>query len=238
MAEVPHPSALRPAQSTGLFFLALVLLQLRESTRYGGESGSLTHAGPHGRKGFHYGGTGMLLVFKIVYLTIIGFFVVAISDLRRRERAIPIISTKVSSLTKIFYPIPMLVWIYAIARAGAISPTDWLSLVIAIPGIALTVRGKWDIGECHAWAGYFRTDTPKICWGAYRFLNHPMYTGIVLVIIAAASFTGPRLSRWPLVAFLSVNSWIGSFLIVVARRETAMFRENPYGIAEIKGSGT
>jgi len=161
---------------------------------------------------------------------------VAISDHRRRERAVPIISTKVSSLTKMFYPIPMFAWIYAIICAGSISTTDWLSLIIAVPGIALTVRGKWDIGECHSWAGYFRTDTPRICWGTYRFLNHPMYTGIVLVIIAACSFTGPRLSRWPLIAFLSVNSWIGSFLVVVARRETAMFRESPYGIAQAGAS--
>lgn len=177
-------------------------------------------------------------MFKIIYMTAIAFFVVAISDHRRKERTVPLINTKISSFTKILYPIPMLVWVYAIAGAGVLSWTDWLSLMIAFPGIALTVKGKMDIGDCHAWAGYFRTDTPRICTGIYRFLSHPMYIGIVLVIIAASSFTWPRLPRWPLVAFLSVNSWIGSFLIVVARHESAMFCENRHGMVGLKGSHT
>jgi uncharacterized protein YceK/protein-S-isoprenylcysteine O-methyltransferase Ste14 len=167
----------------------------------------------------------MLLLYKITQLAAIAVFATFISDHRKKPFTVPLINTKVTALTKLCYPIPILAWVYAIVTASSLSAADWLSFVVSLSGIALTVKAKSGLGESHMWAGYYRPDAARVTRGPYRFLRHPMYSGIVAVIVAGSIFMWFRLPPWLVALTMLINTWIVVFLVVIAHRETSAISE-------------
>ncbi len=164
----------------------------------------------------------MIVFFKITLLVLFAVFVVFISDQRRKPSTEPLIGRGIIFVTKICYWAPASVFTYSIIIARHITTLDWISLSIAVVGTLFTVKSKIDLGEYHTWAGYYRPGATRVTSGLYRYFRHPMYVGIITVIVAGYIFAVPRLPIWITVTTTVVNLWIVSFLILAARRETRL----------------
>lgn len=164
----------------------------------------------------------MIIVFKVTALLLIAVFVVFVSDHRRKPAALPLIHPSVILLTKVCYLVPISVWGYAFFKLQDIMTLDWIGLLIAAVGVATTVKAKIDLGKSHTWAGYYLPGAPRVTTGLYRYLRHPMYVGIIAVIVGGYVFALPRFPIWLIGPMTCVNVWIIVFLIVVARRETRL----------------
>lgn len=152
-------------------------------------------------------------------------FIAFISDHRKMPSSLTLINRKIILLTKLCYLAPILMWIYAIVTASLLTVTDGLAFVISLSGIAITIKAKIDLGESHLWAGYYRADAVRVNHGFYRYLKHPMYSGIIAVIAAGSLFIWLRYPPWMVGITMVINLWIVIFLVVVAHRETLAFRK-------------
>ena len=167
----------------------------------------------------------MLLSFKVVQLLCIVAFVVVISDHRRQLIAAPVLNKGIIRFTKACYPFPILAWMFSVLMASSLEIRDWLALIISVFATSLTFAAKRELGQAHVWAGYFRADTVRVSSGVYRVFSHPMYVGIVSVMVAGTLFMFNRLPHPVFIGVVASEVWITGFLVVTARRETRFYEQ-------------
>jgi protein-S-isoprenylcysteine O-methyltransferase Ste14 len=166
-----------------------------------------------------------LLLYKCIQLTAVSVFCVVISDHRRKKQTVPLIHPRSALFTKCCYPTPILTLIWVVVRLEAITALDWWALWLSLAGIGITIKAKLDLGDRHSWAGYRIENATPIAHGIYRYLRHPMYAGISLVIMAGTIVIAQRLPWWLTAVIVLINLWIVGFLVIAAQREMVFLRQ-------------
>lgn len=112
---------------------------------------------------------------------------------------------------------------------ATISLIEWGCLAIAVIGNILMIKGKLDLGRCHTWAGYYLPGVSAIRTGIFRWLPHPMYTGIVLVILSCSMIYVTHLPAYISAMALICCLYIIIFLLFAAYRESKMLMPLAHG---------
>jgi protein-S-isoprenylcysteine O-methyltransferase Ste14 len=88
----------------------------------------------------------------------------------------------------------LLHWLAPIGRLIP-RPWNWLGIVFIIAGVALAVSGAGLFRRHNTGVVPFSPATRLVTEGPYRFTRNPMYLGMVLLLIGAATMFG-TLSPW------------------------------------------
>ena len=162
------------------------------------------------------------LLFQLINLAIFTAFILAKKE---RPDAIPLIDIRAIKLLRLTYPLPILAFAWSLFLVENVMALDWVCLVIAVVGTVLVVKGKTDLGAYHTWAGYYLPYSSRIRRGIFSWLPHPMYAGIIMVILSCSAVYVTRLP-WYISAFaLICCAYTSLFLIVVALREEKLLVE-------------
>ncbi len=166
-----------------------------------------------------------LSAYRVFQVLILAIFAIFISDFRRKPDMIPLIDRRLTLLMKLSYPIPTAINFYVLFTLERLYPVDFLSLAFNAVGAFLVVRAKRDLGERHTWTGYGAAHTQLVRHGIYGLIRHPLYTGIYLFIMGSLTLAIAH-APWFLALIMAVTlGYIMAFLIVAARREDRLLRE-------------
>ncbi len=166
----------------------------------------------------------MMMIQWIILLV----FVVSVSDLRRKA-GIALIHPRIIRFVKVSYLVPISLYGYVLTQVGNPRPADFVGVMLTLCGTILVVKAKRDLGDQHTWAGYGHPRPRIVRTGVYRWLAHPLYTGIILFIIGAlCTITAHASALVITIVFVAVTYIIG-FLAVVSSRETKHLAEHQRG---------
>ena len=146
-------------------------------------------------------------------------FTLVILPRKQPVNARPLLPVTATRLLRLTFLIPILVFGYSLFFSHQIGPVEWGCLILAIVGNALVIKGKWDLGESHTWTGYYLPRAKRVTRGIFAWIAHPMYTGIILVIISCSLVYITRLPIWLSALGLICCFYIVGFLIMAALRE-------------------
>jgi len=159
-------------------------------------------------------------LYCFLELFVIVAFCIFISDRRRKPGMEPLVNPRATLILKLCYPAPILVWIYTLTILNRVTTVDWLALVFVSLGAFLVIKAKCDLGSKHTWTGYHLPGATRITRGLYGYIKHPMYTGIITVIVAGMMVLIPRLPFWLIMVTSLLNIYNVGFLVAAARRES------------------
>lgn len=161
----------------------------------------------------------MNIFFILVQLINLAIFTAFILARKERADAVPLIDIRAIKLLRLTYPLPILAFAWSLFLVTNVTPLDWVCLLIAVTGTVLVVKGKLDLGTHHTWAGYYLPHAERIKSGIFSWIAHPMYAGIIMVILSCSAVYMTRLP-WSISALaLICCAYTSLFLIVVALRE-------------------
>ncbi len=129
---------------------------------------------------------------------------------------IPAAATK---LLRLMWLLPILAFGYSLFLDSPVTSLDWLCLLMTVAGSGLVIKGKRDLGRYHTWAGYYLPGAPRLKSGIFKWLAHPMYTGIIMVIVSCSLVYFTRLPVFLSAVALASCLYIVTFLLIVAVRE-------------------
>ncbi len=165
-----------------------------------------------------------LYLFKFATLFVLALFSFFVSDFRSKEGMKPLIQKHVILLIKIFYAIPIVIFIYLIFNLENICLSSYLGLIANIIGTLLVIKAKLDLGKYHAWAGHILSSTKIIKVGIYSYIRHPLYTGIHIFIFGGIVI---GINNHPFSLFEVFSILFFIFLIILFLNISA-FKENKY----------
>ncbi|MGH7175023.1 MAG: methyltransferase family protein [Minisyncoccia bacterium] len=90
----------------------------------------------------------------------------------------------------------------------------WLGAVLCVLGIALAFWARFYLGRNWGMAGSVKDNPELVTGGPYRFIRHPIYTGIILAMAGSALTAG---LWWAVVLVVA-----GVYFIMSARKEEAL----------------
>jgi protein-S-isoprenylcysteine O-methyltransferase Ste14 len=85
--------------------------------------------------------------------------------------------------------------------------TPWIGAALCIIGLAVALWSRWTLAGNWSSDVQFKQGHKLIQNGPYRFVRHPIYTGILLMCLAPAIQFG-RLHSWLGVSLMAVGFWI------------------------------
>ncbi len=145
------------------------------------------------------------LIFLVFWL-ISSFFVKAIAERKSFASSLP-------------YRIPLIIgavvlWHIRWGRGPmnlSLTPctmvTLWAGAVISVAGLFITLWARVTLGSNWSSEVRFKQGHELIKTGPYRFVRHPIYTGILLMCLAIAIAYG-RLHHWLGVCIIVIGLWI------------------------------
>ena len=131
----------------------------------------------------------------------------------------PLINPAATIFLKCSYVLPIFAYAWGLAILEHVHSLDILALFFTTVGTILAFLAKHHLGENHSWAGYYLEGNKRIRCGIYCFLDHPMYLGIVLMIVGGAFVFLPRLPMWQSVIASLFIVYVVIYLLIVSRRE-------------------
>lgn len=167
----------------------------------------------------------VIALFKITAVFMLVVFVFFISDWRKKKGMVPLLSDKITKTIKIFYIVPILIYLYILIRMDFLRIYDFIGLVLNLIGSFLVVKAKIDLGKYHTWAGYRMKKAKLVTKGIYSYMRHPLYTGIVLFILGAGLIIiGHGSATLIAIAFIFLLVII-PFIIYSASKESEMLEK-------------
>ena len=85
--------------------------------------------------------------------------------------------------------------------------TYWLGAPVCVAGLAMAIWARWTLADNWSGSIQFKQDHQLIRKGPYRFVRHPIYTGILIMCVAPAVQFG-RLHCWLGFLIIGVGLWI------------------------------
>lgn len=175
-----------------------------------------------------------LTVFKIVSFMALLVFTVYISDFRNKKGMVLLVNKKWIFILKIFYFIPIFIYLYVLIRLENIFIYTYFGLLLTFVGALVVLKAKADLGKYHTWAGHLLCSTKMVTKGIYAFIRHPIYTGIYLFIIGAItlSINNHPFSFYSATMIIIFVIFIAIFLAMASLKENK-FLEEKFGDAFI-----
>lgn len=110
------------------------------------------------------------------------------------------------------YRIPTIIGAILLAKLGNRTPlnilltpqtllTAWLGAAVCVMGLGIAIWSRWTLAGNWSSDVRFKQGHELMQTGPYRFVRHPIYTGIILMCFASA------------LQFGSLHSWLGALLI-------------------------
>lgn len=164
-----------------------------------------------------------ILWFKIVQVSLLAVFAVFISDFRRRKHMTLSAPRALVVLLKIMYLVPVGIYVACLLSVRHLAVYDVLGLVLTTIGTLIVLRAKLDLGAHHTWTGYRLTSTRVVTHGVYSYIRHPIYAGIFVFVSGGICTALPRVSWLGFAVGLGTLAYIGTFLVIAARRESRHF---------------
>jgi protein-S-isoprenylcysteine O-methyltransferase Ste14 len=159
-------------------------------------------------------------IFKLVQFTIIGVFVVFISDFRKKTGMVPLVNEKITRLLKFSYFAPLIICGYTLAIMNYLTIFDFLALAITFLGAVVVVKAKLDLGICHTWAGYCKQSSELEVSGIYAYIRHPLYTGVHLFSVGELVMLTFHAQWYLALTAVIMGLFMVTFLVITASKET------------------
>jgi protein-S-isoprenylcysteine O-methyltransferase Ste14 len=84
--------------------------------------------------------------------------------------------------------------------------SEWLGAAVVLIGLAITLWARLALGRNWSGAVTLKQDHELIESGPYRFVRHPIYTGVLLMALGTAVLTA-RVSSFVFCALLLIGLW-------------------------------
>jgi protein-S-isoprenylcysteine O-methyltransferase Ste14 len=162
------------------------------------------------------------ILFQLTNLIIFTLFIFA---KKQKPEAIPLIDVRAIKLLRLTYLLPIATFAWSLFHIERLTQLDWICFFVAVAGTVLVVKGKIDLGKHHTWAGYYLPHALRIRSGIFSWLAHPMYVGIIMVILSCSAIYVTRLPWYLSALALICCAYTSLFLIVVALREDKLLVE-------------
>lgn len=95
----------------------------------------------------------------------------------------------------------------------------WLGVALTAAGVAVAIWARWSLGRNWSDKVVLKVDHELIRSGPYRYLRHPIYTGVLVAVAGTAL----KIGEWRgLVALIA----LGANYFVKAKREEAILAAN------------
>jgi protein-S-isoprenylcysteine O-methyltransferase Ste14 len=122
----------------------------------------------------------------------------------------------------------VLEWLVPVVFLPAVSlqnPLTWAGAIIAIGGVALTVRGAREFQRAGTNVNPFQPALKIVSSGPYRFTRNPMYLGMIVFMLGFSLLLS---LEWGLI--LTPVLWFAFDRLIVAREEAYLSRKfgQPY----------
>lgn len=171
-----------------------------------------------------------LRLFRIIAITLLLFFSIYISDFRNKKGMYPLLGPRILFILKIFYFIPIFIYLYVIFNLKQVLPLSYLGLIFTLAGTLLVVKAKFDLGKYHTWTGHILSSTRVITRGIYSFIRHPIYTGIGVFVLGGVmiGICDNPFSVLETTAIIFFVILLQLFLIISAAKES-IFLQNKFG---------
>lgn len=99
--------------------------------------------------------------------------------------------------------------------------SGWIGMILCSSGLALAIWARIVIGRNWSAVVTLKEDHEMVQWGPYRFVRHPIYTGL------ESMFLGTAIAFGHLAAFIGVALVFVSFWIKLSREERLMLKQFP-----------
>ena len=167
----------------------------------------------------------MLVACKIIESMIFLVFTFFISDFRRKKGMKSLVNEKVNIFRKLIFLASAGAYYYVLITSDRLLIYDLIAIVLTLSGMLLTVKAKLDLAGSHTWAGYQMQNTELVTKGIYKYLRHPLYTGIYIFMFGGLALILPRIPWFLYFLVMAVILYFGIGLVRVARLETRQLTE-------------
>jgi protein-S-isoprenylcysteine O-methyltransferase Ste14 len=99
--------------------------------------------------------------------------------------------------------------------------TPWIGAVVCVLGLGIAIWSRWMLAGNWSSDVQFKQRHELVQTGPYRFVRHPIYTGILVMCLGPAIQFG-RLHFWLGVLFMGIGLWIK-----LKQEETVMMQHFP-----------
>jgi protein-S-isoprenylcysteine O-methyltransferase Ste14 len=99
--------------------------------------------------------------------------------------------------------------------------TPWIGAVVCLAGLGVAIWSRWTLGGNWSSDVTFKQNHELVKTGPYRFVRHPIYTGILVMVLGTAIAIG-LLRCWLGLLVMSAGLWIK-----LKQEEALMLRHFP-----------
>jgi protein-S-isoprenylcysteine O-methyltransferase Ste14 len=168
----------------------------------------------------------MRLGFQLTALVVTVAFAAVIADVRRKPGMTPIVGVAWLVLQKGVAVVAIGSFCFILVRQlGEPNLLDWCGVALSLLGTIIAARGKIDLAQNHAWAGYFRREVALVRRGIYARIRNPIYSGIFIYIVGTFLTQFQHASVTLATTNLLLASYLVAFLVTSARREQVRLQE-------------
>jgi protein-S-isoprenylcysteine O-methyltransferase Ste14 len=140
-----------------------------------------------------------------------------------------------SFASSLIYRVPLIIGGFVLGKIGWHRPmnfpltphtflSEWIGAAVCLIGLAITIWSRWTLAGNWSSDVRFKQGHELVQTGPYRFVRHPIYTGILIMCLAIAIQFG-RLHQWVGVLIIGIGLWIK-----LKQEETVMRQHFPeYG---------
>lgn len=167
----------------------------------------------------------MLVSFQVIEFLILFTFLFFISDIRNKKGMKSLVSERRTLFMKVIYLLSAGAYIYILATLDRLLYFDIAAFILTLSGTLLVMKAKLDLADSHTWAGYGMENRHLVTVGVYRYLRHPLYTGIFIFVTGGLAIIVPRIPWFLSFVAGAVVVYLCIFLIRSARLETRLLLE-------------
>lgn len=137
-----------------------------------------------------------------------------------------------SFVSSLPYRIPLVIGLFVVVKIRWFYPwnlsltphtllTSWIGAAVCVIGLGITIWSRWTLAGNWSSDVRFKQGHELVQRGPYRFVRHPIYTGILLMCLAPPIQYG-RLHHW----LGTLIIWIGIW-VKLKQEETIMLQHFP-----------
>ncbi len=169
----------------------------------------------------------IIYIFKAIAFLVLFIFVYFISDVNKIDSR-PLIKEPWLTLMRMLFPIPPIAYFYYLYKMDEVTWLDIIALMIMISGVIIIGFSKKKLGKRHSWAGYYKQNIDSfVKSGIYKYIRHPLYTGIYVAVTGSMIVVFQRMDIKKLIfwAYLLVNIAVYVFIFLSSQKETIALKE-------------